>query len=102
MDRLDNVTVQLSHLGERLKNERLRRNESQRIFSTRIGVSIPTLRKMESGDTGIQIGYWMMALEILGRINEIEYILSPPDNLFEKYQQSKHSVRHRAPRRQSS
>jgi len=82
MDRLDNVTVQLSHLGERLKNERLRRNESQRIFSTRIGVSIPTLRKMESGDTGIQIGYWMMALEILGRINEIEYILSPPDNLF--------------------
>lgn len=102
MDGTSEVYDQLSQLGERLKHERLRRNESQRIFSTRIGVSIPTLRKMESGDTGVQIGYWVMVLDILGRGNDIEYLLSPPDSLFEKYQQSKQPTRQRASRRQSS
>jgi len=39
----------LKELGARLRRQRLKRNESQAVFASRIGVSIPTLHKMESG-----------------------------------------------------
>ena len=40
----------LSRLGLRLLECRLGRNEPQERFAARLGVSIPTLRKMENGD----------------------------------------------------
>ena len=91
----------LIKLGNRLRNERLRRNESQRIFAARIGVSIPTLHKMESGDSRVQFGYWVATLDILGRIDEMEHLLSAPENMFDKYQQSQRAVRQRASRRKT-
>jgi len=42
--------VKLQALGTRLREERLRRNETQALFAARVGVSVPTLRKMEAGD----------------------------------------------------
>ncbi len=61
----------LKKLGERLKDSRLERNDSQKEFSCRIGVSIPTLYKMEQGDPSISIGLWVRALSILARLEDL-------------------------------
>ncbi len=74
----------LIELGGRLKEARLKKNETQSVFAARIGISIPTLRKMESGDTTVNIGHWAAALEILDRINDIDSLLATKQSLFDK------------------
>lgn len=93
------VDLKLQSLGLRLRDERLRRNETQAVFAARIGVSIPTLRKMESGDPTVQVGYWATALETLDRTQDIDAVLAAPEDLFAKYEITKLPVRRRASRR---
>lgn len=76
----------LQALGTRLKTERLKRNEQQALFAARIGVSVPTLRKMEAGDSTVQIGYWAIALDILDHSGDLDSILAAPEDLFAKYE----------------
>ena len=82
------VTDSLETLGTRLREERLRRNETQKVFASRIGVSVPTLYKMESGDHRVQFGHWAMALDVLGYAEDIDRLLMPEENLFAKYEQT--------------
>jgi transcriptional regulator with XRE-family HTH domain len=89
----------LKSLGTRLRDERLRRNESQQVFASRIGVSIPTLYKMESGDHRVQLGHWVLVLDLLGHAEDIDRLLAPTEDLFDKYEQSKKQSRRRATRR---
>ena len=93
------VEDSLKALGTRLRFERLRRNESQQVFAARIGVSIPTLYRMEAGDPKVQLGYWAAALDVLGRAEEFKALLAPPEDLFAKYEQTRQPVRRRAPRK---
>ena len=86
----------LSELGSRLKAERLRRNEPQARFAARIGVSVPTLRKMESGDPTVQIGYWSTALGILDRSGDLDAILASPEDLFARFDIMNKPARQRA------
>ncbi|MDO9528059.1 MAG: helix-turn-helix transcriptional regulator [Syntrophales bacterium] len=51
----------LKNLGQRLKIARLELNDPQKEFAFRIGVSIPTLYKMEQGNPSISIGTWIKA-----------------------------------------
>jgi transcriptional regulator with XRE-family HTH domain len=88
----------LHSLGSRLRDERLRRNESQAIFAARIGVSVPTLYKMESGDPSVKIGHWVIALDILGRAGDLAALLAPPEDLFVKYETLQTPKRQRATR----
>jgi transcriptional regulator with XRE-family HTH domain len=92
------VEVKLKNLGSRLRDERLKRNETQGVFSARIGVSIPTLRKMEAGDPTVLIGHWLEALEILDHAGDIDRILAAPEDLFAKFEMLKAPVRLRASR----
>jgi transcriptional regulator with XRE-family HTH domain len=89
----------LVKLGSRLRAERLRRNEPQRVFAARVGISIPTLRKMEPGDPTILVGYWAAALEILDRVEELDRLLGEPEDLFEKYDRIHAPTRLRASKR---
>jgi len=73
----------LKRLGARLREARLARNEPQSRFAARIGVSIPTLRRLEQGDATTQIGHWLEALEVLGRLDDVEALLAPSASLFE-------------------
>lgn len=73
----------LERLGARLRGERLARNESQARFAARLGISVPTLRRMEQGDPSAQIGYWLAALAILGRSQEADALLAPRQSLFD-------------------
>jgi transcriptional regulator with XRE-family HTH domain len=77
---------ELTALGSRLKDERIRRNESQALFAARIGVSIPTLYKMESGDPTVLIGHWAAVLALLGRSADLAAVLAEPEDLFARYE----------------
>lgn len=92
------VDAKLKNLGSRLRNERLKRNETQAMFAARIGVSVPTLRKMEAGDSAVLIGHWTTALDILDHAGDIDAILAEPEDLFAKYEMLKAPVRRRASR----
>ena len=95
----DEAKTHLKALGERLRAERLRRNESQEVFAARLGASIPTLKKMEDGNPGVQFASWVAALEVLGRESDLAQILPPSQDLFAKYNQMKASKRQRASRK---
>ena len=89
----------LQMLGDRLRAERLARNESQSRFAARIGVSVPTLRRMEQGDPSAQIGHWLTALTLLGRIADAEALLAPRYSLFDVAAQAEKPTRQRARRK---
>lgn len=89
---------ELGSLGQRLRNERLKRNEPQAKFAARLGVSVPTLRKMESGDSTVQIGHWVSALGILNRDSDINLVLAPQEDLFAQFEKAKMPPRQRARR----
>ena len=61
------VTGALAALGENLAVARLRRRESQRAWAQRLGVSVPTLIRMERGDPGVGMGIYATALWLIGR-----------------------------------
>lgn len=95
----ENITSILLELGDRLRAERLARNESQTRFAARIGVSVPTLRRMEQGDASAQIGHWFTALTLLGRIADTEALLVPRYSLFDVAAQAEKPTRQRARRK---
>lgn len=82
---------ELSSLGARLKAERLQKNETQKTFAARIGVSVPTLTKMEKGDPSVSVGHWVSALHVLGRDKDIQHLLSPQEDLFKRYEKQQTS-----------
>jgi transcriptional regulator with XRE-family HTH domain len=95
----DLVKDSLKALGIRLREERLRRNDTQKVFAARIGVSVPTLYKMESGDHRVQLGHWAVALDLLGHMEDLNQLLTPKENLFAKYEQTQKPKRQRASRK---
>lgn len=71
----------LTELGQRLRARRLQRNEKQLSMAARIGVSVPTYRKMEQGDPSTALGYWVRAVRLLGDVEVLQDAL--PASLFE-------------------
>jgi len=86
----------LKALSARLRDERLRLNETQKVFAARIGVSVPTLYKMESGNHGVTLGLWAEALDLLGRLEDLDKLLAPKESLFDKYERTQKPKRQRA------
>ena len=92
----------LVNLGQRLKQARLERDDSQKDFAFRIGISIPTLQKMEKGSPQVAIGTWVRAMGILGRLEDIEALLAPKKSLADRYASyQKTGTRQRASKRKS-
>jgi transcriptional regulator with XRE-family HTH domain len=71
------VTGALAALGDNLAVARLRRRESQRAWALRLGVSVPTLIRMERGDPGVGMGIYATALWLMGRANELPSLADP-------------------------
>lgn len=67
----------LEALGSHLAVARVRRKESLATRAKRVGVSIPTLVRMESGDPAVSIGIYATALWLIGRDGELARIASP-------------------------
>ena len=67
----------LKALGENLAIARTRRRESQRVWAKRLGVSIPTLIRMERGDPGVGAGIYVTALWLIGRSGALAELAAP-------------------------
>lgn len=90
----------LSNLGNRLREARLARNESQETFAARIGLSRQSYSKMEKGSPTIAIGHWLAASDILNRLASWDNVLAEQQNLFEQFERQK-SKRQRAGRKRT-
>lgn len=78
MSTLPPVVVQaLRGLGENLAIARIRRRESQRAWAKRLGISVPTLIRMERGDPGVGAGIYATALWLIGRVNALPDLAAP-------------------------
>jgi transcriptional regulator with XRE-family HTH domain len=71
------VTAALKRLGENVSIARVRRRESQRVWAKRIGVSVPTLIRLEQGDPGVGAGIYATALWLMGRIDALPEVADP-------------------------
>jgi hypothetical protein len=55
----------------------LRRKESLKTWAGRMGVSVPTLQRLESGDPGVGIGIVATALWLIQRDGELTRLANP-------------------------
>jgi transcriptional regulator with XRE-family HTH domain len=67
----------LRRLGEHLAIARVRRKQSQRAWAQRLGVSVPTLIRLERGEPGGSIGLLATALWLIGRAQELPELAAP-------------------------
>ena len=67
----------LEKLGADLAVARLRRRESLKTWATRMGVSVPTLQRLEAGDPSVGIGIVATALWLIRRDGELGRLAAP-------------------------
>jgi DNA-binding XRE family transcriptional regulator len=71
----------LRQLGENLAIARARRKEPQRAWAQRIGVSVPTLIRLEKGDPTVSMGAYASALWLIGRVQALADVAAPAADL---------------------
>ena len=71
----------LRQLGEHLAIARARRRESQRAWAQRIGISLPTLIRLEKGDPTVSMAAYASALWLMGRAQALAEIAEPASDL---------------------
>lgn len=67
----------LEKLGADLAVARLRRRESLKTWARRLGVTVPTLMRLEAGDPGVGMGILATALWLIGRDSELVQLAAP-------------------------
>jgi hypothetical protein len=92
----------LKTLGENLAIARTRRRESQRAWAKRLGVSIPTLIRMERGDPGVGAGIYVTALWLIGRSSALADLAEPASDRGALESDVREAVKRRAVRSAAS
>jgi len=92
------VAEALKRLGDNLAIARVRRKESQRVWAQRLGVSVPTLIRMEQGDPGVSAGIYATALWLIGRVQALSDIADPNHDRGALEMDVREAVRRRAVR----
>jgi hypothetical protein len=67
----------IEKLGADLAVARLRRKESLKTWAQRLGVSVPTLQRLEAGDPGVGIGIVATALWLIQRDGALAQLAAP-------------------------
>lgn len=67
----------IEKLGADLAVARLRRKESLKTWARRMGVSVPTLQRLEAGDPAVGIGIVATALWLIKRDGELRSLAAP-------------------------
>ncbi len=67
----------IEKLGADLAVARLRRKESLKTWAQRMGVSVPTLQRLEAGDPGVGIGIVATALWLIQRDGALGMLAAP-------------------------
>ncbi|NID04252.1 helix-turn-helix domain-containing protein [Luteibacter jiangsuensis] len=68
------VQRQIEALGQRLRVARMRRSMTQEVMAERVGVSVPTIAKLEKGDPSTSLATVLRALTVLGLAGDIDLI----------------------------
>jgi transcriptional regulator with XRE-family HTH domain len=92
----------LRALGENLAIARVRRRESQRTWAKRLGVSVPTLIRLERGDPGVGAGIYATALWLIGRVGALSELAAPGDDRGALESNVREAVQRRATRSAAS
>ena len=85
---LPRIEKQMTALGQRLREARLRRSISTLLFAERMNVSRDTLNRLEKGDPSIAMGTYVRALRVLGIEKDIDKV-AQDDELGRKLQDLK-------------
>lgn len=96
------VSAALKASGENLAIARIRRKESQRTWARRLGVSIPTLIRLERGDAGVGMGIYATALWLIGRVQALPELADPKTDRAALEMNVREAVRRRAVRSAAS
>ena len=75
------VLSSLQTLGEHCALARLRRRESQKEWASRLGVSVPTLIRLEKGDPTVSMGVYATALWLIGLAGGLAELADPVKDL---------------------
>ena len=70
----------LAQLGADLAVARLRRKESLKTWAKRLGVSVPTLLRLEAGEPTVSLGVLATALWLIGRDSALGNLAAPKDD----------------------
>lgn len=70
----------LQQLGADLAVARLRRKESLKTWAKRMGVSVPTLLRLEAGEPGVSLGVLATALWLVGRDTTLATLAAPKED----------------------
>ncbi len=71
------TTAALTQLGANLAVARLRRRQSLATWAGRMGVTVPTLMRMEAGDPSVALGIYATALWLLGQDGALTELAAP-------------------------
>lgn len=71
----------LRKLGDDLTTARKRRGQPLREWAKRLGVSVPTLLRMEKGDPSVSAGVYATALWLIGRHEALGNVGDPKEDL---------------------
>lgn len=71
----------IEKLGADLAVARLRRRESLKAWAQRLGVSVPTLLRLEAGDPSVSLGIVATALWLIQRDDDLGELASPETDL---------------------
>jgi DNA-binding XRE family transcriptional regulator len=75
------VLAHLRMLGENLAIARKRRLEPRKTWAQRIGVTEPTLARMERGDPSVALGTYATALWLMGRSQALADLAAPEHDM---------------------
>jgi len=81
------VQRQIEALGQRLRAARLRRSMTQEVMAERVGVSVPTIAKLESGEPSTSLATMLRVLTALGLADDID-LIATQDRLGRELQDS--------------
>ena len=74
------VTASLTQLGADLAVARMRRKESLKSWARRLGVSVPTLLRLEAGEATVSLGVVATALWLIGRDGALSTLATPKED----------------------
>ncbi len=70
----------LEQLGSHLAVARLRRKESLKTWAKRMGISVPTLLRLEAGEPSVSVGVLATALWLIGRDSMLATLATPKED----------------------